>query len=187
MLMGATMIDSNFFQVTLGGLIGSSIATAFLGALLLRWSKRVEAEVKSHFDERRRIFESRRAWNEQVVCELLGPLCIHFARSKSAFDRWKGKNLFLEAQIVRKVNEAIRDTLLTKGHLIPPHLVSHATALIEHYDVWMEHFDRIRCDANPDSGASFIFVGPAGFPFPRDAESEFKDEFQRLRKELYGE
>jgi hypothetical protein len=180
------MDTSSFFQVTLGGLLGSSVATAILGALFFRWSKTVESEIKAHFDRQFRVFESTRAWKQQSLSELLGPLNMHFERTKAAFDRWNGKNLFLEAQIVRQGNQTIRDTLLAKGHLIPPNLIPFATKLVVHYDVWMEAFDRIRGESSPSPDTPFVFVGPAGYPFPRDAEEAFKQEFRRLQTELYG-
>jgi hypothetical protein len=174
-----------FFQVTLGGLVGSSLATAVLGALLLRWNKTVESEIKSHFDEKFNVFQSTRAWKQQSLSELFGPLVMHFERTKAAFDRWDGKNPFLEGQIVRSGNETIRDILLAKGHLMPPSLVPHATKLIVHYDVWMEAFDRIRGQASAGGDTAFVFVGPEGYPFPVEAEAAFKREFARLQSELY--
>jgi hypothetical protein len=180
------MDTPGFFQATLGGLLGSSIAATILGALFLRWSKTVEGEIKTHFDQSLKVFESTRAWKQQILFELLGPLNMQFERTKTAFDRWGGKNLFLEAQIVRQSNQTIRDTLLSKGHLIPPNLISHATKLVVHYDVWMEAFDRVRGGSSPTPDTMFVFVGPDGYPFPRDAEDAFKAEFRRLQVELYG-
>ena len=101
-----------FFNVTLGGFIGSGVATTILGWLLLRRTKTIESEIKSHFDERLKVFESTRAWKQQSLSELLGPVIMQFERTKAAFDRWNGKNLFLEAQVVRTGNQTIRDTLL---------------------------------------------------------------------------
>jgi hypothetical protein len=180
------MDGSSFFQVTLGGLLGSSVATAVLGALFLRWNKTVESEIKSHFDRQFNVFQSTRAWKQQALAELFGPLVMHLDRTKAAFDRWDGKNLFLEGQVVRQGNQTVRDTLLNNGHLIPPHLVEHATKLIVHYDVWMEEFDRVRNSKASVTDESFVFVGPAGYPFPHDAEVKFKEEFARLQRELYA-
>jgi hypothetical protein len=178
--------SSSFFQVTLGGLLGSSVATTVLGALFLRWNKTVESEIKSHFDQQFNIFQSTRTWQQQALAELFGPLVMHLDRTKAAFDRWDGKNLFLEGQVVRQGNQTVRDTLLNKGHLIPPHLIEHATKLIVHYDVWMEAFDRVRNSQSPTNDQSFVFAGPAGYPFPRESEIKFKEEFARLQRELYG-
>lgn len=179
------MDPQGFFQVTLGGLLGSSIATAALGALLLRWGKTVESEIKAHFDQKLKVFESTREWKRQALSELFGPLCMHFERTKAAFDRWDGKNLYLEGQVVRHGNQMVRDTLLAKGHLIPASLVPLATQLIVHYDVWLEEFDRVRSTTAP-SDESFVFAGPAGYPFPGEAECAFKEAFRRLQHELYG-
>lgn len=45
--------------------------------------------------------------------------------------------------------------------------VKHASALVVHYDVWLEAFDRWRGDHAPqvEDRPTFVFVGPAGFPF----------------------
>ena len=180
------MDSASFFQVTLGGLLGSSVATAVLGALILRWNKTVESDIKSHFDRQFNVFQSTRAWKQQALAELFGPLIMHLDRTKAAFDRWDGKNLFLEGQVVRKGNETVRDTLLSKGHLIPPQLIEHATRLVVHYDVWMEEFDRVRSSKSADADTSFVFVGPVGYPFPSDSEAAFKKEFARLQHDLYG-
>lgn len=179
-------MNSDFFQITLGGLVGSSIATAILGALLLRWSKNIELEIKAHFDQQLSVFQSTRVWKQQALAELFGPLAMNFNRTKAAFDRWDRKNLYLEGQVVRQGNQTIRDILLSKGHLIPPALAEHATRLIVHYDVWMEKFDQDRGDKAATSKESFVFAGPAGYPFPRESEAAFKKEFARLQHELYG-
>lgn len=179
---------SEFLNVTLGGLLGSSLASAVFGALALRRSKRVEGEIKEHFDRGLKVFESTRAWKEQVLFELLGPMQMQFERTQRAFRRWGRKNLYLEAEVVRKGNETIRDLLLTKGHLIPPGLMGEAGALVEHYDAWLERFEEVRGAAAgaASSGEDFVYVGPAGYPFPSAAEAKFKEEFRRLQKELYG-
>jgi hypothetical protein len=39
-----------FFDATLGGLLGSSISTAVLGALFLQRNKTIEAQVNAKFD-----------------------------------------------------------------------------------------------------------------------------------------
>ena len=180
------MDASTFFQFTLGDLLGSSIATAILGALFLRWNKTVESEITGHFDRQFDVFQSTRAWKQDALAELFGPVTMHFDRTKAAFDRWNGKNLFLEAQIVRHGNQAIRDILLAKGHLIPPALVPHATKLIVHYDVWMEAFDRIRGESSPAADTPFVFVGSEGYPFPHEAEALDKQNFSPLHHKFFG-
>ncbi len=177
---------AGFFELTLGGLVGSSIATAGLGALFLRRNKRVEAEITARFSEALKVFESTRAWKQQVLFELLGPMVMQFERTKRAFDRWDKKDLYLEAKVVREGNLIIRDLLLGKGHLIPPPLMADATSLIEHYDAWLEEFDAVRSGSDGGDGTDFVFVGPKGYPFPHQAEAHFKEEFRRLQIDLYN-
>ena len=132
------------------------------------------------------VFESKRSWKQQALFELLGPLQMQFERTKRAFDRWDRKNLYLEAKVVREGNQIIRDLLLTKGHLTPPHLMEDARRLVEHYDAWLEAFDRVRGETSTSSNTAFVFVGPDGYPFPSTAEVHFKAEFRKLQGELYG-
>ena len=62
----------------------------------------------------------------------------------------------------------------------------HATALIEHYDAWLEEFEDKRRSEKPDLQTKFIFVGPKGYGFPRAAEEAFVAKFHDLRALLYG-
>ena len=83
-------------------------------------------------------------------------------------------------------NETIRDLLLTKGHLIPPELLEDAGKLVEHYDVWLEKFEKQRSSENPDPEAKFVFAGPDGFPFPSESEKRFQDKFRAYWGDLYA-
>jgi hypothetical protein len=171
---------SSFLTITLGDLVGSGIAAALVAALLHRRNVQVENEIKAYFDEQLKVFESTRSWKEKALTELFGPMAIQLDRTRRAFERWGSKNLYLEARVVREGNIAVRDMLLANGHLIPPHLIESAGALIEHYDRWLEEFERVRAATNPADDQAFVFVGPAGFPFPREAEEKFNAEY------LYG-
>ena len=61
-----------------------------------------------------------------------------------------------------------------------------ACSLVEHYDAWLEAFDRVRGDESANRETAFVFVGPDGYPFPSAAELNFKAEFRKLQLELYG-
>jgi hypothetical protein len=175
-----------FFDATLGGLLGSSISTAILGALFLKRNRTIEAQVKARFDEAMQVFESKRIWKQQALAELLGPLQMQFERSARAFHRWDKKNLYLEGKVVRDSNQTILALLLTKGHLIPPNLMNDAAQLVEHYDAWLEAYERIRGETSVGTQPDFVFVGPQGYQFPKEAEKHFKAEFQKLQGELYN-
>jgi hypothetical protein len=180
----------DFAGVTLAGFLGSGIATAIvgaiLGAVLQRRNKVVEAEIKSHFDAKFKVFESTRTWKQQALYELFGPLQMQFVRTRRAFDRWNGQDLYLEGSVIRNGNMTIRDLLLSKGHLIPPELMKDANDLVEHYDAWLEEFERVRGEAGGNLSIAFVFAGPQGYPFPGAAEERFKSTFKRLQIELYG-
>jgi hypothetical protein len=133
------------------------------------------------------VWRSRRTWEERSVAELLGPVFIQLDRTKRAFERWEKQNLFLEAEVVREANLAIRDLLLGKPHLIPPTLRKAASELILHYDVWLEEFDRLRAEQSSGKGrVDFVFVGPKGFPFPTKADEAFTHAFEEAWKRLYA-
>jgi len=57
--------------------------------------------------------------------------------------------------------------------------------LVQHYDRWFEEFDRQRQKQSPEEGtARFVFVGPEGFPFPRQAQRMFYDALDDAYSQL---
>lgn len=177
---------TGFWEVTLGGLLGSGLASTVAASLMLRRSRLIESEIKRQFDERLKVFESTRVWKEKCLTQLLGPAVMQLERTKRAFDRWDGKNLYLEARIVRDGNIAVRDLLLSNGHLIPPGLMEDSARLVEHYDRWLEEFETKRAKESPANEDAFVFVGPQGFPFPSGSETRLREAFRKLQQELYG-
>jgi hypothetical protein len=167
------MIDS-IGSLLISALISAGAVSAILGIVFKGYLTNIEAVTKS-----------QRTWREESVAELLGPMNMQFSRTQRAFQRWNAQNLFLEAKVVKVGNETIRDLLLTKGHLIPPDLLEDAGLLIEHYDVWLEAFERQRSSENPNLETKFVFVGPAGFPFPSESERKFRERFRDFWNQLY--
>jgi hypothetical protein len=55
---------AGFWEVTLGGLLGSGLVATLAATLLHRRTRTIEAEIKRHFDERLEVFQSTRAWQE---------------------------------------------------------------------------------------------------------------------------
>ena len=162
-------------QLILAALLSGAVVSSVMGLLFHRYVTKVEEEIKS-----------QRAWKEEAVAELLGPVQMQLDRTKRAFDRWNSKNLYLEAKVIKEGNQTIRDLLLTKGHLIPPDLLEDAGKLIEHYDVWLEKFEKQRLAEEPDLESPFTFVGPDGYPFPRTSADHFQAKFHEYWQELYG-
>jgi hypothetical protein len=165
-----------FGELVAAALISGAFVSAVAGVLFTGYVTRTAEEIRS-----------QRSWKEHSVAELLGPLNIQFDRTKRAFERWEKQNLYLEAKVVKVGNETIRDLLLSKGHLIPPELLDDAGKLVEHYDVWLEIFERKRAGESPDLKSTFVFAGPEGYLFPRDAEMRFRQAYHKHWNELYGQ
>jgi len=167
--------NGSVLELIAAAVISGGVVSVAIGILFKGFVTRIESEVRS-----------RRGWKEASVADLLGPLVMQFDRTRRAYGRWDAKNLFLEAQIVKVGNQRIRDLLLEKGHLIPPDLLQDAGRLVEHYDVWLEAFDRHRLAAAPGPEAAFVFAGPEGHPFPSDSEQRFKARFAEYWNDLYA-
>ena len=176
----------SFRQLLLAGLLSGSVIAGVLGFVLNEQTTRVEEEVRSQFKNAFEVFRSQHDWKKQSLAELLGPINMQLRRTKLAFMRWDDLNLYLEMTIIAKGNETARDLLLSKGHLIPPELMKCSSRLIEHYDVWLEKFERERKSQKPDLETKFIFTGPDGYPFPSECDTEFRQKYQELWKEVYG-
>lgn len=176
-----------FLKLVLAGILSGSVISSALSVLLYRRTTSMAENIKGEYARSMAVFSSTRAWKEKSVSELLGPLYIQFDRTKRAFNRWESKNIFLEAKVIKEGNLIIRDLLLAKCHLIPPELLEDAGRLVEHYDRWLEEFERVRNTQNPDLDTPFVFAGPQGYPFPKDAEGKFREAFSQMWAELYGD
>lgn len=177
---------SSWVQPIVTGLLSGAVFSVVIAALFHRRLTEVEEEIKDHFAKEMASFQATLRWKMAALSELLGPVYMHLDRTKRAFQRWKERDLFLEAKIVKESNQTIRDLLLAKPHLIPRKLLPDAGKLIEHYDRWLEEFEQKRSAENPDLKTAFVFVGPQGYPFPSESEAKFRDAFTNLWAELYS-
>ena len=178
------------FLAILGGYVGSylrkkgelkAISEDFESILAQVKKQAEETEnIKIQFEKQFSAFESELNWSEKVVSELLGPLYIQFERTKRASDRWDKENLFIEASVIKEGNTTIRDLLLTKGQLILSNLLDDAGKLIDHYDKWLEEFDRVKARRASGENVSFVFT----YDFPRKSEKAFKEALKDIRKTL---
>lgn len=172
-----------FVSALVGGLLSGSVMSVVAGLLLQRRNETISAEVTRQFERLR----SQDEWTERSLAELFGPVVMQLERTGRAFRRWNKRSPYLEAQVVKAGNEKVLDILLTRGHLIPADLMADAADFVEHYDAWLEEFDRWRVEKESAAAdPTFIFVGPSGHPFPRGAEKRFKERFEGMRRELWG-
>jgi hypothetical protein len=130
------------------------------------------------------IARSRRIFLEQSVSDLLAPMFAHLDRTRRTSSRWTPNNNYVEAQIIREANIAMRDLLLKQAHLVPPDLRDDAGKFIEHYDRWLEQYAKLR--GTIPSNEPFVFVGPEGFGFPSVSERRFCETYIQYWKRLYG-
>lgn len=182
--MDAGLTELILAAVISGGVV-SVVLTFVLRFLFDRRLTTVSEEIRSQFEQQALVYRSNREWREQSVADLLGPVYMQLDRSRRAFGRWEERNDFLEGRVVKEANTQIRDLLLAKGNLLPPHLVEHAGDLIEHYDRWLEEYAAMREGPEAETDTRPVYVGPKGYPFPDDAEKAFKETFHRMRRELY--
>lgn len=174
-------------QSIIAAVLSGSVISATLGIVFNRRGKAIEAGIHEELEKRMAMFESKRVWKEASLSDLLGPINMQLDRTERAFRRYRSKNIYLESKILREGNLTIRDLLLSNGHLIPPDLLEDAGKLIEHFDRWLEEFEKLRLEKNPENDTPFVFVGPKGFPFPRESAGRFQERFQELWIELYSD
>jgi hypothetical protein len=140
------------------------------------------ALIKKRFDTELEVWRAQRGWKQESVTQLLGPVYSQLVRSSAGFERWKERNSYIETQIIRAANIAIRDLLLSKPHLVPPSLREDAQSLVQHYDVWLEEFERVRT-INPETSPSHVFV----YSFPKEADEHFREAFIQYWTDLYAD
>ncbi len=158
-------------------ILGSSLLTGLMGFLLLKQSEIITSTVKS-----------RLAWKEKA-CEAMGSIYFQLQRSSLAFERYvkaktEEERRFIETEVLFKSNEAVNKLILAQGYLIAPELLESTQKLVNHYDAWIEKYHRLRISS--PSEEKFIFVGPDGYPFPKELEQQLADHYLRLWNELYG-
>jgi hypothetical protein len=173
-------------QAVISGVLSGSVVAALLGVVFRKRTEQIAAEIKQRFEYEMLRHRSQTEWQDQVLSKLLGPMVMQLDRTSRAFMRWQNKNLYVETKVIFEGNKVIRDLLLSNGHLIPPDLFEDAGRLVEHYDRWFEEYEKVRGGQEPGIDQPFVFVGPAGFPFPSDAEKRFKERFQQIWASRYA-
>lgn len=162
--------------------ISSGAAAGVVSLITLRKTKLIEESIRTIYEKKLEEYRSRRQKKEEMLSDLVGPVVMQLHRTSRAFNRYKEKNHFLEAEVLYKSNLAIRDIIMKKGYLFDPEFMLHIINLMEHCDAWIEEFEK-----NKDDSDKFIFAGPQGFPFPKDAEKILILMCEQLKDELYGD
>lgn len=167
---------------------GPQMIQALIAAVL---SGSVVGIIVNWFVQRRLDRErGNRAWMEASLSTLLGPLVMHLIRTDALSHLYQSTfrertRSFFHAQLMRESNLAARALLLAYGHLLPASLLTHAQALIKHYDVWLARFDEKAALEKPGAESTFD-MGFVEVRFPLEARDAFLSEYASLRKALYG-
>ncbi len=173
-------------NLVVSGLVSGAVLAAIMGFLLKRRTEEIAARVRNEFELALQRERSKLEWEKEALARLFGPMVMQLDRTRRAFRRYTANNLYLEARVLKAGNETIRDLLLANGHLVPHDLRDDAQALIEHYDRWLEEYERLRGGAEPRLEEPFVFVGTKGSPFPTESEKRFVARFEQLLQALYG-
>lgn len=114
-----------------------------------------------------------------LMDELLGPLHMHFAGARAAYQRYleHGRS-FLFASSLKRINLGIRSLLLSKGYLLPEELQADAVALVTHYDAWLTYWDELAERNRPAPDDRFAFENR--FTYPKDAEQRLEGLYREL-------
>jgi hypothetical protein len=186
-------MSQDILTLIVGALISADLIVALFNFFSLRKVETTKAEVTHLFAQQGEEIKAQIAeqaqqvrdinklnldYKEKCLSEVLGPIYLLFERTKLALARQKPNSRYIEEEIYKKSNIAIRDILLSKAHLIPPDLLEDAAKLIDHYDHWLETYRQKReVEGSTDA---YVFT----FNFPKDSDKKFKDTFHRFRDEL---
>jgi hypothetical protein len=112
---------------------------------------------------------------------ILGKVYLNFERSKIAYDNYiKEGKIYLHARILKECNLKIRDLLLENAYILEENLRNGAIDLISHYDIWVEKWNNLKQEKDPQLYDVFIFENE--YRFPKEAEKRLKEEFIKIKK-----
>ena len=81
-------------------LLSSGVTVAAFELLSRRHVAEIENSVKAEYDRGLAVFTSERAWKEDAISQLLGPMIMQLDRTNRAFQRYGGNNTYLEAKVL---------------------------------------------------------------------------------------
>jgi hypothetical protein len=168
-------------------LLSSVISGAVIGGIL-KWSLDKELEA----------WRSTRSWQVSALSEVVAPTVMHLSRTADLAERYRLEPRYGEAVLLRDSNHAVRALLLNKSHLLPSDLVTVSECLLTHYDIWLKRFDLSLTKHKASAGGQEpapdqpFDVGFASLEatecggFPKEAPARFRQQYDLLRKALYG-
>ncbi|MCT4625361.1 MAG: hypothetical protein N4A46_17185 [Schleiferiaceae bacterium] len=122
---------------------------------------------------------------KRLVYNVLLPLEVYFKRTGSLFKTWiskepKNPDIAIE-QYLHEANTSLQSILLENLEHLPESLHESANQLINHLNAWLIEYDELRPKGKRKLEPAFVFVGPKGYGYPREAEQKFLDHLNSLR------
>jgi hypothetical protein len=105
---------------------------------------------------------------------LLISLVRQLDKTKAAFER------YVPLQALWEGNSAALSLLKARKYLLPDDLKKDADQLIEHYEAWLSVYTSVVGDKELTTETPFVFAGPNGCPFPREAERNLRERLESL-------
>lgn len=113
--------------------------------------------------------------------EFLKAVLFHLKRAQGAYKLYGVDSVYLLARNIYKANTSILNLVNTYPYLIPEDLESEFLNLTEHLDVWVEQFNHLEHQTNPDPETDFIFERFRNTkPFPVNISKLIEQEIKNL-------
>lgn len=113
---------------------------------------------------------------DYAVCGFLEKLRAHFDESLQQYTAYlqNGKK-YRDARRLMTTNQAARELLMERAHLLPEHLQPDAAAIIQHYQEWTADWRALEVQLKPEDDDLFVF--PTRVPFPKESAKRLENYF----------
>ena len=176
---------TTFGQLVLAGLLSSSFFSATMGLVGLKYSENIKGEIKQSVQTSLYDYQTDQEWQRRSLVELFAPLDVNLERSKRAFNRWQGNLRQEELVILQETNVRVRKLILDKYYLIPSGLQKAASTLVEHYDIWLQFYNKPNVN---EYDAKFINKKLSEewgkLPFPKESAGKLRQHFIELQSKV---
>lgn len=92
-------------------------------------------------------------------------ISFHLKRAKRAYQIYLGnEKQFLYARLIKKANDKIVEVIIENITQIPVEIEEDAIALLEHLEIWKEHWEDLERRMDPKLTDEFVFENKHNFP-----------------------
>lgn len=172
-----------FVQLLLAGILSGSFFSATLGLVGLKYAEKIKGEITQSVQTSLYDYQTDQEWQRRSLVELFAPLDVNLERSKRAYGRWQGNLRQEELEILRETNARVRKLILDNYYLIPSNLQMDASTLVEHYDIWLQTYNKPNVSEYDDK---FIVkeLSEKGRLFPKKSARRLRQNFLELQSRV---